>query len=90
MTVCTAFLALHFLVSFSVRPATASRVLFGYQPGVEVCWQIDRRAYLQGDYGIFYAGPFLRQTMPGRNLNYLSFWAGYEFQRRASFGAERS
>jgi hypothetical protein len=51
----------------------------GYQPGVEVRWQIDRHAYLQSDYGIFYAGPFLRQTMPGKNLNYLSFWAGYKF-----------
>jgi hypothetical protein len=33
MTVCTAFLALHFLVSCSVRPATASRVLLGISPG---------------------------------------------------------
>jgi hypothetical protein len=44
-----------------------------------VRWQINRHAYLQSDYGIFYAGPFLRQTMPGKNLNYLSFWAGYRF-----------
>jgi hypothetical protein len=46
---------------------------------VEVRWQIDRHAYLQADYGIFYAGRFLRETMPGRNLNYISFWAGYKF-----------
>jgi len=51
----------------------------GYQPGVEARWQIDRHAYLQADYGIFFAGPFLRQTMPGQNLNWLSFWAGYKF-----------
>jgi hypothetical protein len=51
----------------------------GYQPGVEERWQIDRHAYLQSDYGIFYADPFLRQTMPGKNLNYLSIWAGYKF-----------
>ena len=51
----------------------------GYQPGVEARWQIDRHAYLQADYGIFFAGPFLRQTMPGRNLNWFSFWAGYKF-----------
>ena len=63
-----------------IRPADGSLARFvGYRPGVEVHWQIDRHAYLQGDYGIFYAGKFLRETMPGQNLNYLAFWAGYKF-----------
>jgi hypothetical protein len=65
---------------FLVRPAGNSRARFvGYRPGVEVRWQIDRHAYLQADYGIFYAGTFIKQTMPGQNLNYLAFWAGYKF-----------
>jgi hypothetical protein len=51
----------------------------GYQPGVEVRWQINGHAYLQGDYGIFYAGRFLKETMPGQNINYLSLFAGYKF-----------
>jgi len=46
---------------------------------VEVRWQIDRHAYLQADYGIFYAGQFLKEASPGRNINYLALWAGYEF-----------
>jgi len=29
--------------------------------------------YLQADYGIFYAGAFLRQASPGRNINYTEF-----------------
>ena len=63
-----------------IRAAGNSRARFvGYRPGVEVRWQINRHAYLQADYGIFYAGRFLRETMPGRNLNYLAFWAGYKF-----------
>lgn len=63
-----------------VRPADGSLARFvGYRPGVEVRWQINRHAYLQGDYGIFYAGKFIRETMPGQNLNYLAFWAGYKF-----------
>jgi len=63
-----------------IRPADDSHARFvGYRPGVEVRWQIDRHAYLQGDYGIFYAGKFLQETMPGQNLNYLAFWAGYKF-----------
>jgi hypothetical protein len=51
----------------------------GYRPGGEVRWQIDRHAYLQADYGIFYAGKFLREASPGRNINYLELWAGYKF-----------
>lgn len=65
---------------FLIRPAGNSRARFvGYQPGTEIRWQIDRHAYLQLDYGVFFSGPFLRQTMPGRNLNYLALWAGYKF-----------
>jgi hypothetical protein len=63
-----------------IRPSGNSLARFvGYMPGLEVRWQIDRHAYFQLDYGIFYAGRFLRETMPGRNLNYVSFWGGYKF-----------
>jgi Alginate export len=51
----------------------------GYRPGGEVRWQIDRHAYLQADYGVYYAGKFLREASPGRNINYLELWAGYKF-----------
>jgi hypothetical protein len=65
---------------FLVRPADDSQARFvGHRPGIEVKWQIDRHAWIQGDYGIFYAGQFLKQTMPGRDLNYWALWAGYKF-----------
>jgi hypothetical protein len=65
---------------FLLVPADGSRARFvGYRPGAEVRWQIDRHAYLQADYGIFYAGEFLKQASPGRNINYMQFWAGYKF-----------
>jgi hypothetical protein len=51
----------------------------GYRPGAEVRWQIDRHAYLQADYGAFYAGKFLSEASSGRNINYLELWAGYKF-----------
>jgi len=60
------------------RLAPAARFV-GYRPGTEVRWQIDRHAYLQADYGIFYAGQFLKQASPGRNINYSEFWFGYKF-----------
>jgi hypothetical protein len=65
---------------FVLVPANGSRARFvGYRPGAEVRWQIDRHAYLQADYGIFYAGQFLKEASPGRNINYMEFWAGYKF-----------
>jgi Alginate export len=65
---------------FLLVAAGDSRARFvGYRPGVEVRWQIDRHAYLQADYGIFYAGQFLKEASPGRNINYMEFWAGYKF-----------
>jgi hypothetical protein len=65
---------------FLLVPAGASRARFvGYRPGAEVKWQIDRHAWLQADYGIFYAGQFLKEASPGRNINYLELWAGYKF-----------
>ena len=65
---------------FLLVPADGSRARFvGYRPGAEVRWQIDRHAYLQADYGVFYAGEFVKQASPGRNINYMEFWAGYKF-----------
>ena len=65
---------------FLLVRANGSRARFvGYRPGAEVRWQIDRHAYLQADYGIFYAGQFLKEASPGRSINYLELWAGYKF-----------
>jgi hypothetical protein len=65
---------------FLLVPAGESRARFvGYRPGVEARWQIDRHAYLQADYGVFFAGDFLKQAAPGRNINYTELWAGYKF-----------
>jgi hypothetical protein len=65
---------------FLLVPAGDSRARFvGYRPGVEARWQIDRHVYLQADYGVFFAGDFLKQAAPGRNINYTELWAGYKF-----------
>jgi hypothetical protein len=65
---------------FLIRAADGSRARFvGDRPGTEVHWQANRHLWFQGDYGIFYAGKFLKETQPGRNLNYWAVWAGYKF-----------
>ena len=63
-----------------IRAAGDSKARFvGQRPGAELRWQVDRHIWFQADYGIFYAGKFLKQTQPGLNLNYWALWAGYKF-----------
>ena len=63
-----------------IRAADGNQARFvGHRPGAEIRWQVNRHLWVQGDYGIFYAGRFLKETQPGRNLNYWALWAGYKF-----------
>jgi hypothetical protein len=65
---------------FLIVPAGNSRERFvGHRPGTEIHWQINRHVWAQADYGIFYAGKFLKEESPGRNLNYWALWMGYKF-----------
>lgn len=65
---------------FLIRAADGSRARFvGNRPGTEIRWQANPHLWFQADYGIFYAGRFLKETQPDRNLNYWALWAGYKF-----------
>jgi hypothetical protein len=65
---------------FLIRAGDDSRSRFvGHRPGTEIRWQANRHLWFQADYGIFYAGSFLKETQPGRNLNYWALWTGYKF-----------
>ena len=65
---------------FLIIPAGKSDARFvGHRPGTEVRWQANRHLWFQADYGIFYAGKFVKESQPGRNLNYWALWAGYKF-----------
>ena len=65
---------------FVIIPAGKSDARFvGNRPGTEVRWQANRHLWFQGDYGIFYAGKFVKESQPAGNLNYWALWAGYKF-----------
>jgi hypothetical protein len=65
---------------FLIIPAGKSDARYvGNRPGIELRWQATRHLWFQADYGIFYAGTFVRQSQSGRNLNYWALWAGYKF-----------
>jgi hypothetical protein len=63
-----------------LRPPSGSRAHFvGERPGIEARWQIDRHAYVQGDFGVFTAGPFIHESGPAASLVYRALWLGYKF-----------
>jgi Alginate export len=65
---------------FLIVPAGKSNERFvGHRPGTEVHWQVNRHLWFQADCGIFYAGKFVKESQPGRNLNYWALWTGYKF-----------
>ena len=65
---------------FLIIPAGKSNARFvGHRPGAELRWQANRHLWFQADYGIFYAGKFVKESQLGRNLNYWALWAGYKF-----------
>src|SRR6266700_243083 len=65
---------------FLIIAAGKSNARFvGHRPGMEVRWQANRHLWFQADYGIFYAGKFVKESQPGRNLNYWALWTGYKF-----------
>ena len=45
----------------------------------EAEWRVDRHITLTGAYTHFFAGPFLRESGPGKDVNYFSVWGTYKF-----------
>jgi hypothetical protein len=57
-----------------------SRARFvGSQPSVQAEWQINRHVTWVGVCSYFFTGPFLKETGPGRNVNYVTSWITYKF-----------
>jgi len=51
----------------------------GHQAEVMLEWRPDRHITFTADYAHFFAGDFLKQTTPGRDVDYVSVWATYRF-----------
>jgi hypothetical protein len=63
-----------------LRTGQRSRARFiGSQASVQVEWRVERHTTLMAVYSHFLAGPFLRQTGPGQDLDYASLWITYKF-----------
>ena len=63
-----------------LRPGTlSSKRYVGDQPIAFVTWEIERRLTLTVYYSHFFAGPFLEETPPGKDVDFVAVWITFKF-----------
>jgi hypothetical protein len=63
-----------------VRSGRNSNARFiGSQPQAQIDWKVTRHLSLVAIYAHFFAGSFLRESGPGKDVDYVTTWLAYEF-----------
>lgn len=63
-----------------LRSGRGSRARYiGAAPDAQVEWRFDRHISVTAIYLHFFAGPFLEDTRPGEDVDFLTTWATYKF-----------
>jgi hypothetical protein len=58
---------------------TSDARYLGNQAEALLVWRIDRHFTVSADYAHFFAGDFLNETTPGKDVDYVSTWLTYKF-----------
>lgn len=58
---------------------TTSARYIGSQPQVQFEWDVQRHLTIVAIYAHFLAGPFLRDSGPGQDVDYVTTWISYKF-----------
>ena len=51
----------------------------GSSPSLTVAWTPTRHITILTSYVHFFAGPFLKETPPGKDMDYVTVWMDYKF-----------
>ena len=63
-----------------IRTGQLSRNPFvGSSPSVTLTWNATRHVTILANYVHFFAGPFLKETPPGKDMDYVAFWVDCTF-----------
>lgn len=63
-----------------VRSGKTSDARFvGSMPQAQLSWNLDRHLSFAAIYGHFFAGRYLKESGPGKDVDYLSTWISYKF-----------
>jgi Alginate export len=58
---------------------TSDAQYIGSMPQAQLLWDVDRHLSFVAIYGHFFAGRFLEETGPGKDVDYLTSWLCYKF-----------
>jgi outer membrane receptor protein involved in Fe transport len=63
-----------------LRPPAGSGARFvGNQPSIGVDWDLGRHTTLSASYAHFFAGDFIKQSGPGKDVDFVAAWLIYRF-----------
>jgi hypothetical protein len=66
--------------SVQIQTGQLSRAPFvGNSPAVTLTWNATRYVTVLASYVHFFAGPFLKETAPRKDMGYFTFWIDYTF-----------
>ncbi len=66
-----------------LRTGQQSRARYvGSLPSIRLDWRINRHFTYTAIYSHFFAGRFLQETPPGKDVNYISTWVAFRFKAR--------
>ena len=58
---------------------TSSARYIGNHASLQFAWRLGRHLSVTGQYLHFFAGPFLKETQPGRDVDFVALWVTYKF-----------
>lgn len=72
--------ALYSIAVFPIVPGEPSRARYnGSSPALTVIWEPTRHVTVLASYVHFFAGPFIRENPPGKDVDYATTWVTYKF-----------
>jgi hypothetical protein len=51
----------------------------GNQPSIGAEWDVGRHTALSASYAHFFAGDFIKQSGPGKDVDFVAVWLTYKF-----------
>jgi hypothetical protein len=62
-----------------LRPATGAARYVGSSPSLTTAWKVTRHVTVLTSYVHFFAGPYLKENPPGKDMDYVTLWIDFTF-----------
>ena len=61
------------------QPSGSPAHFVGHQPSVGLEWEVGRHTSINASYAHFFAGDFIKQSGPGKDVDFVAVWLTYRF-----------